>query len=86
MNKEQLQSQLSQLHEELAAQPTLDESNRALLQQLAGDIQLLLDDDTSAEEGLVERLEQQSVRFESDHPTLGSTLRQIIDALGRMGI
>lgn len=86
MNKEQLKSQLSQLHQDLAGQPSLDDENRVLLQQLAEDIQLLLDDESSAEEGLVERLEQQSVRFENEHPTLGSTLRQIIDALGRMGI
>ena len=35
---------------------------------------------------LSDRIEQQAVEFEQEHPTLAGVLRQIMDTLGRIGV
>jgi Domain of unknown function (DUF4404) len=35
---------------------------------------------------VVERLEELAVRFEADHPAVGTALRQAVDALSKAGI
>ena len=35
---------------------------------------------------LTERLDQMAVRFEAEHPTLGTAIRRVVDTLGKAGI
>ena len=80
---EQLKSQLLQLHEELSNNPELDEETASLLQKVALDIEVM---ELTGDNDLVEALQEYSVQFDSDHPTLSGILRQIVDTLGRMGV
>jgi hypothetical protein len=54
---------------------------------LIADIQRLVQQDGNEErESVRERLDTAAIRFESEHPSLGSGIRQLIDTLGRAGI
>jgi FXSXX-COOH protein len=43
-------------------------------------------DDTSANQTLIDRLDELAVHFEAEHPSLGTALRRVLDALGKAGI
>lgn len=83
MAEQQLKQQLQQLHATLAEHPQLDSESQALLQRIAADIDELQPDQQT---DLSERVQEQAVRFEQEHPTLAGVLRQIVDTLGRMGV
>jgi hypothetical protein len=42
--------------------------------------------ETDDHEGLSDRLEEDAVAFESDHPSLAQTIRSVIDALSAGGL
>ncbi len=87
--KTQLKDQLAALHVELAGTRSVDDPElRQRLIELLGDITRLLGKPTSAGEhnSLIEQLDALAVRFEADHPALGSAIRQVVDALGKAGI
>ncbi|MEH6345828.1 MAG: DUF4404 family protein [Bermanella sp.] len=82
---EQLKAKLAQLKESLSGIERLDDESRGLLTQLDLDIQSVL----SSQQGdasLDGRLEQQAVQFEGKHPQMSAILRDIMDALSKMGI
>ncbi len=81
---DQLKQQLEQLHQTLSDHPQLNDEQRALLQQIADDIQAVEPQLTSQD--LSDRVQQQAIEFEHEHPTLSTVLRQIVDTLGRMGV
>lgn len=81
---DQLKQQLEQLHQTLSDHPQLNDEQRALLQQIADDIQAVEPQLTSHD--LSDRVQQQAIEFEHEHPTLSTVLRQIVDTLGRMGV
>ena len=66
----------------LAKENTANKDTRVLLHSLAHEITRL----TEHHESVAERLEAMAIRFESDHPTVGTALRQAIDALSKAGI
>jgi predicted component of type VI protein secretion system len=87
MNQQQkeLHSLLRQLHEELARAGNIDEESRQLLGVVAGDIGAL----TASRQAAVEHLpalKRLAVDFESEHPSLAATARQIADLLAKAGI
>ena len=55
---------------------------------LLGDITRLLAQPGNATErhSLTERLDTLAVQFEAEHPALGTTIRQVVDALAKAGI
>jgi hypothetical protein len=63
--------------------------DREELTRLRGDVESRLGPDGAAaddQSGLVDRLEKAEIRFESDHPSLGASIRQAIQSLTATGI
>ena len=82
-----LRQQLEALHQELASSRSVDPESRKLLTALIADINRLVQQEGQPErDSVLGRLDTAAVRFESEHPSLGSGLRQLIDTLGRAGI
>lgn len=66
---------------------SLEPRTRELLIVLLNDLTRLLGASAHDEhQPLTERLEQVAVRFEAEHPAVGTAVRQLIDALAKAGI
>ena len=83
MTDNPLKQQLQQLHQQLQQSPALDSDTLSLLEQIAVDIESLGDKDSA---DLSDRIQQQAVEFEQEHPTLSRILHEIVDVLGRIGV
>ena len=98
MERHNLKETLTELHQELAAAPTaVDGETKALLQQLATDIDRICDvpeptvdaDATVApeeKEGVLDQLLSLTEEFEESHPKLADVIGRIATALSRIGI
>jgi hypothetical protein len=88
MNTEQKQ-QLALAHQALQQMQSVNADERELLISMLADITRLLGqpgEDDSANQSLVDRLDELAVHFEAEHPSLGAALRRVVDALGKAGI
>jgi hypothetical protein len=91
-SEESLRALLSRVHERLRAEGgSLDAESRKVLSALVHDIDRALGKGgTRSVAGAAgahrPRLESLAVKFEADHPGLAEVVREIIDALGRVGI
>lgn len=90
MTTDQMKEALRQLHGELEGKESVDPELRGLLETLETDIHHLLDQpesetapDTS---DVTTRLDSMAAQFETDHPQIAPVLRQVGDALARIGI
>lgn len=84
-----LRQQVERLHAELSQVRSVDPQSRALLITLLADITRLLEQssgESSDHYTLTERLDELAVQFEAEHPSLGTALRRVVDALGKAGI
>ena len=87
MPARELQEQLNTLREQLEQNPPLSEAERADLHALMQQIELELELETKTpDNNLADNVNLAVERFEVDHPTLAGTLRNIVQALGNMGI
>jgi len=89
MDKQRLQRMLADLESELRDSRAMDDDARELLHHAIRDIQSVIDADEVAPEhrdSLIAQLEEATLRFETEHPTLSMTLGGIMDALGKLGI
>lgn len=90
--EESLRSLLSRVHERLREEGgSLDAESRKHLSALVRDIDHALGKDGTrgvarAAGAHRPRLESLAVRFEADHPGFAEVVREIIDALARVGI
>lgn len=87
--KPELREQLATLHAELRRTTTVDHEMRELLVELLGEITRVLHQssrDPEQQQSLTGKLDELAVRFEAEHPALGTTVRQIVDALAKAGI
>lgn len=83
----ELRKQLEALHGELARTKRVDGESRELLVALLNDISRLLDSKpVETERPLTERLDELAVRFEAEHPSLGTAIRRVVDTLAKAGI
>ncbi len=84
----QLQQQLHTLREQLSKSPPLNDEDRLSLLELMQDIELKLAHEAASapDASLVDGLNLAVERFESEHPTLAPTLRNILQSLANMGI
>lgn len=84
----ELKERLAALHAELAKTHAVDPQSRRLLTTLLTDITRLLgkSPDSAERSSLAQRLEEQAVQFEAEHPALGTAIRQVVDTLGKAGI
>jgi len=87
MSNEQIQVLLDKLHSELA-NVSLDDNIRDQLRSLDNDINTLLDPETEStqSDSLVTTAQTLETHFAIEHPLAERCVREIIDALGRMGI
>ncbi|AMZ71673.1 DUF4404 family protein [Pseudomonas fluorescens] len=87
MPARELQEQLNKLREQLEQNPPLSEVERDDLHALMQKIELELELETKApDNNLADNINLAVERFEVEHPTLAGTLRNIVQALGNMGI
>jgi hypothetical protein len=98
MEKQELATLLEKLQRELESGPAVDEGLRQSLQSLQSDIQIVLAQQGAtasasassggdADEGsLNDRAQELEAKFSAEHPYLASTLRDVMDTLGKMGI
>ncbi|MFY0640411.1 MAG: DUF4404 family protein [Bermanella sp.] len=82
---DELKNKLTQLKQAIGNIDTLDDEGRELLQQLDQDIKTVLTGEP-VDVSLNDRLEQQAVEFDSEHPKTSAVIRDIMDMLARMGI
>ena len=87
MERRRLREELAELHQELSRSRSVDPEARALLVELARDIEALLErSEPAGEPPLVERLRAATERFEESHPALTEAIGRIADQLARLGI
>lgn len=82
-----LRKQLESLHGELARTTSVDRDSKELLVTLLNDISRLLESKPAdAEQSLTGRLDELAVQFDAEHPSLGTAIRRVVDALAKAGI
>jgi len=82
-----LRKQLESLHGELARTRSVDRDSRDMLVTVLNDISRLLDSQpVASEQSLNDRLDALAVRFEAEHPALGTAIRRVVDTLAKAGI
>src|SRR3546814_20628750 len=87
MPARELQKQLDELREQLEQNPPLSEPERENLHQLMMQLEAEIELDNKLQNAdLVDGVNLAVERFELDHPTIAGTLRNIVQALGNMGI
>ncbi len=95
MNKQQLLTTLETLHAELAGAEKIDakqidDKTRKQLQTVTADIQQLLDQSEAVSRAEVEpvaaSIHDLVLQFETEHPSLTSTLNRIASGLSNLGI
>lgn len=91
MDKQELASLLKKLQTELESGQPVDAQLKQQLQALNQDIQKVLAQGSpltgeASESTLEERAQEIESRFAAEHPYLASTLRDVMDTLGKMGI
>jgi hypothetical protein len=85
--RRELQEQLNALREQLDQNPPLSEPERENLHQLMAQIEAEIQLENQLQDtNLVDGVNLAVERFEVDHPTIAGTLRNIVQALGSMGI
>jgi flagellar biosynthesis/type III secretory pathway chaperone len=91
MEKQELATLLKKLQAELESGQAIDDSLKQSLQALDQDIQKVLGQASlqakpADEASLNERAQELEAKFAAEHPYLASTLRDVMDTLGKMGI
>jgi septal ring factor EnvC (AmiA/AmiB activator) len=83
MSNQILNAQIRALTAALSQTSSADAETRGLLQGLLSEIVRVADQHPDT---VTDRLEAIAVRFEADHPAVGTAIRQAIDALSKAGI
>ncbi len=83
---DRLKDTLEDLHRRLADTDDVDPELKELLEVLDGDIHKLLETGAPEPAGLASQAESVASRFAARHPQLEGVLREIADALARVGI
>ncbi|MCB1669283.1 MAG: DUF4404 family protein [Pseudomonadales bacterium] len=89
MSDNELRNRLQDLHEELERASKLSTEERDVLGSLMTEMVEIANEGELASQqpdSLMDQLEEQVNEFENRHPRLAGVLRQIIEALGKMGI
>jgi hypothetical protein len=91
MPDSELRNRLLDLHAELERAPRVDPESRRLLEEMAEDIDALLERSDEADEGaehasLRDRLTELVREFEEEHPSLATAVGRVATALANLGI
>jgi len=83
-----VEQHLRHLLDELSAAigRTKEDKDREELTRLQGAVEQHLEGGGDDDHGLIDKFEKAEIRFESDHPSLGASLRQAIQSLSATGI
>ena len=82
-----LTEEIEAVRAELRQMNSADSDLLAILSRVVHDVTTLTGEDAPARRAaLGERLEQQALVFEADHPGLTSTLRRLVRALADLGV
>jgi predicted transcriptional regulator len=88
-DQDELRRALKNLQEHLAEADALDPELRSRLERLDADIHALLEEpapDTERTGFLLEQAQAVDAHFAANHPRLEAVLREVVNALARMGI
>ena len=88
MSKHDLKELLNRLNDALEDTERVDEETLALVRELDEEIHRLTEAGAQADEveGVIDQAKSMETRFAVDHPVAERFLREIIDALSRVGI
>ena len=88
MSDQQLKDLLARLHKELENTDKVDEETLGLVRELDADINRLVESDSVADElvNVMDHAKSMETRFAVEHPVAERFLREIIDALAKVGI
>lgn len=88
MSDQNLKNLLAQLHRELENTEKVDSETLDLVQELDDEIHRLVESDAVPDDfdNVLDRANSMETRFAIDHPRAEQFLREIIDALGKVGI
>lgn len=89
MPRQEIRSALEKLHAELEQAPPLDEDLRRLLVEVDADIHHALHQTPPEQhriQGLRDRVEALTTDLAIQHPAAERFLRELVDALARMGV
>jgi hypothetical protein len=88
MTEKSLQTLLSELQELLEKTDQVDPETRELVRDLDAEVNRLLDPDSGEDDfdSVVDHAKSVETRFAVDHPVAERFLREIIDALSKVGI
>lgn len=88
MDLDAAKTALRQLHKDLAAGGQPDAELASLLKTLEDDLHRFASsrDAAAGEQSISERAQALSARFNAEYPNLSSTLNDLADKLGKMGI
>lgn len=87
MSSERIRQLLAELREE-AKQTAIDDETRSSLRELDSDIHELLGSSTTepARKHVLERAELLEAKFAVDHPAVERMIREVMDALVKIGV
>ena len=88
MNDKSLKELLNELHEALESTDTVDPETLDLVRELDKDINRLVESGSSGEEfdSVVDQAKSVETRFAVDHPVAERFIREIVEALAKVGI
>ncbi len=88
MSNESIKASLIRLRESIDESDSVDEETLALAQSLEADIQRVLDTEhgTMPVDSSVDAAMALETKFEADHPVTAGIVREIINALHKMGV
>lgn len=88
MTDKKLKDLLNNLHDTLENTEKVDDETLKLVQDLDQEINRLLDSDDSSDDfdSVVDQAKSVETRFAVDHPVAERFLREIVDALSKVGI
>lgn len=86
MSDEDIRRALQALHAELENADPIDPEIVSLLREVDSDIHRALQASTPTLEGMGDRLEWLAAKLAVSHPRVEGFLRELVDALGKLGI
>jgi hypothetical protein len=86
MAGEELREKLARLHAELQRSSTLDQESQRRVMQVSADIARQSQAGAAPEPDHVSKLQELAVRFESGHPALAASVRELMGLLGGTGV